>query len=195
MNKQKPEPESGIPHHAMARPLVPASFPAGPAWYVANTYRGREQRAGEEVEGLGFEVFIPVEKYRAKVNSRKTIEKTRVLFTQYLFVYFDIDRDQWGQIARADAVRKIMGSCQTPRAIPDEFIDSIRNAENMGLFDKTTAHLRMSDGDEMEVLDGPFTGLVGKFAKGTSKRRVELLLEVLGGPTRVSFDVGDVRKL
>ena len=167
----------------------------GPAWYVASTYLHRENRAHLEVGRAGFDRYLPMETYSAKGKNRKTIERKRPLFPQYLFVRFDIETDPWGYIAEQDAVRTLLDVDGKPAPIPDEFIDRIKSAEDIGLFDKTVDHLRMTPGDPVEVLEGPFSHHVGKFAGASSRQRVRLLMDVLGRETVVSFDVGDVRRV
>jgi len=180
---------------AHADPLVPASFPSGPAWYVANTFNHRERRAKAEIAKLGFDAFLPIERYRAKISSRRTVEKERPLIPQYVFVQFDINKDGWELINRADSIRRLLDMDGIPRAAPTDFVEGLQNALQIGLFDQTTAHLRMDEGDELEVLDGPFKDFIGTFIGASTKKRVDLLLNIFGRPTRVSFDVDQVRKL
>ncbi len=178
-----------------ARPLLPASFPSGPGWYVANTHNNREKRALAETIKLGFEAFLPVERYRAKINSRRTIEKEKPLFPQYLFVRFDINRAGWGLIAEEDSINRLLEVDRIPCSVPDDFVNGLRGAEELGLFDRTTAHLRTEVGDEFEILEGPFGEHIGAFIDAPSKQRIELLLEIFGRPTRVMFGIDQVRKI
>ena len=133
----------------------------GRQWYVANTYHRREIRAKSEVENLGFKTFLPMEIYRARLNLRRTVVKTKPLFPRYLFIKFKIEKSPWGYIMQCSAIRRMLEAGGKPRAVPGELIKSLRGAEEIGLFDQTTAHLRMDPGDDLLIIEGPFTRCMG----------------------------------
>jgi transcription antitermination factor NusG len=94
-----------------------------------------------------------------------------------------------------DSVKCLLQTDNIPRAVPDDLIRDLGNAEEMGLFDQTISHLRMEEGEEMRVLEGPFAEFVGKFINAPSKNRVELLLSLFGRETIATFDIDQLQKL
>ena len=170
-------------------------------WYVINTYFRRENRAFQEVRNLEFitdtgeQLSMPLETYFAKRSARITIKKQRPLFTRYIFVRFSLNLPSWGLIPLCNSVRGVLDHDGTPQPVPDGFVARVKSAEEMGLFDQTTAHLRMSPGDRVEITEGPFANQIAVFINAPSKKRVEVLLEIMGAPQKFSFSTDQIRKV
>jgi len=139
---------------------------------------------------------MPEEVYWRTRSGKRTKEAaSRNLFPQYLFVRFSINDPTWGKVLEADGMRSLLQMDAIPRAIPDAFIERMRSALDLGLFDQTTQHLRMEPGDQLEILDGPFADMVVQFINAPSKKRVEVLMTLMGRETKMSFSVDKVKKV
>lgn len=147
-------------------------------WHLAFTSSRAEGIVCNELKELEFQSFSPVEKVRRKVRGRK-LEFEVPLFPRYVFVRFDPMSSQWRQIldvsGLVDVVRESASSM--PLRMPDVEVERLQLAEKLGIFDRTKP---MQAGVEVEIMDGPFAGFVGKVARARSDDRIDVLLQFLG---------------
>jgi len=169
------------------RPLVPASFPVGRAWFVACVLTGREAKVSAEIKSLGFSTYIPTER-------KKRCGKVLIapLFPGYVFIKFDRERDDWGAIDHIDGVLGVLKNLDLPRRVADRDIARLQCAEAAGVFDYTRPAVNLSEGESVSILEGPFVGLIAKVRSASSKNRARILLEHLG---TVEIDPCFLRKL
>lgn len=176
-----------------ADPLVPISFPIGAAWYVVYCQPRREDRAKFGLEEKGFSVFLPKTKRWVK-HARYKKEVSYPLFPRYLFVSLDIDKQEWfWPVTSTDGVEDLLRNNSIPMRVPSAFIEEIRELEKLGRFDETTAVLNLKPGDAVKVVSGPFAGMIGAFKGSSDKKRVEILLNLLGGSTPAKIAIENLR--
>lgn len=161
---------------ATETPILPASFPLGRAWFVAMVEPRREQFASREIERLGFGVFCPTESRQRVIRGRK-LWITDPLFRGYLFVHFDRERDEWGLISAARGVIDILRNGLFPLQVPDREMKKLQDAVATGVFDIANTP---QPGEEVEITDGPFAGLIAKVKSAEPKKRAKILLAALG---------------
>ena len=75
---------------------------------------------------------------------------------------------------------------------PDELIEQLREVEASAL--KEGPEMLFQQGDQVDVIDGPFKGFVAKVLSKPSER-VKLLLEFLGKSQQVSLPTECCRKV
>lgn len=183
-------------------PVIPASFSSGRAWFVAfvdmaRMHRKSDPRFGHcfaiesDILDLGFETFVPVERSHRIARQRK-IEQIRPLFGPYVFVRFDRECDDWGNIHNLWHVHDILKSLDVPVRIPDQFIAQLRMAEQAGMFDFVAEKSPFSQGDDVEIMAGPLAGLIGKIRSARPRQRAKLILQAFGG---VEIDPCYLRKM
>lgn len=179
-----------------ATPLSTAFRPKGVGWYVAYTHPMRENRAKMELERLKFTAYLPLKTLWIKHARRKNREH-RPLFPRYLFVELDPLRDNFMAVQRADGISEILRADDAPVQVPGELVDLIQHEESVGAYDETTGRLEgIRQGDAVRIVDtGKFDDCLAVFAKADTKRRVEVLLTMLGRATKVTLDVAKIRKL
>ncbi|HZP76627.1 MAG TPA: transcription termination/antitermination NusG family protein [Pseudolabrys sp.] len=177
-----------------AEPLVPASFPVGSAWYVVYTGIKSEFRAKLALEAQGFAVYLPVEKKWVR-HARRRTQVMRPLFSRYMFVRFDINRDHWYAIKRTDGVEAILTNDSIPVRVPAEAIEDLRQAQAIGVSDETTAVLRLQEGDPVRIASGPFKDFVARVKEAKSRKRVDILLQLFGSERILQFSLAQLRKV
>lgn len=178
---------------APLQPDIPASFPLRKFWHVVYTAMRREIEAKREIEELGFEVFLPMSSRKITKRGKRMIINDP-LFTRYVFVAFDREKDEWGSINHARYVEYILGrgadqfGRRMPISVPEEFIERLKRLEENGAFDYTKRNLNFTEGDKVEIQEGPFVGLIAKVKCASPKKKVKLLLESLGRYTSIEID-------
>ncbi len=119
----------------------------------------------------------------------------RPLFPNYLFVSFDLEHARWRPIFSTVGVASLICGGEIPSRVPDGVVESIRDAENSGIFDYTHAVTKLKPGDPVRVANGPFAGLIGQLQSMASRDRVRILLGILGRQTTTVFVLSEIEAL
>lgn len=174
-------------HVKHSAPIIPASFMAGRAWFVAfvsgagmyhaNDRDGRDYFPIERaINELSFETYVPVE-IKKEFRRGKRVSRVSPVFGPYVFVRFDPDADDWGDILNTDGVHGFLGAMDVPRRIPDGLISALRRAEEAGAFGGE----QLKPGDEVMVTEGPFAHLIGKIKSASKGKRAKVAISELLG--------------
>lgn len=145
-------------------------------WYVFYTRAKAEKAASERISHLGFPVFVPLEKRIQRLPNGKPRPKENALFPRYGFVQFKPE-DPWSKILDADGVMDILRHELTPIPVPDDCMNRLRLAQNLGIFDHTKPP---AIGTSVQVTSGPFGGWIGKILRCRTGDRADVLLKFLG---------------
>jgi len=177
------------------------SRPSGTAWHVAYTEPNAEASARDEIIELGFEVYMPVERYM-KAHRGKRVEFTRPLFPRYLFVGVAMGQ-QWQPIKYVEGVHDVLRNNDIPSRVPVGVIDFLRKSESVGVFDRRkNAPNPFKIGEIVRVSEGPFSGLnarieafAAKIKSTSASKRAKVLLAFLGRQVAMELDVVALEKL
>ncbi|MEJ2452275.1 MAG: transcription/translation regulatory transformer protein RfaH [Gammaproteobacteria bacterium] len=156
-------------------------------WYVVHTKPRQENVAVENLERQGFTTYCPltVQAKRLRQRWHKVLEP---LFPRYLFVKLNIETDDISPIRSTQGVVGLVRFGREVASIPEIVVDAIRDKEQE-MRSENNQYPCWQKGDELEILDGPFSGLKGIFLKKESFERVLLLLDILGQESRFSVPV------
>lgn len=187
-------------HDFKAVDLVPISYAAGGSWVACYVEARAERRAAGDMAKQGIEPFLPMEKFRGKPG-KDPVE--RPLFPRYVLARVDLDREDWGRLLSIDGVMDVLRNCNTPMRIPDGYVDALRKAAEVGMFDRTTvAPNGFTVGEQVRIAEGPFSGLnaiiqefVGKIRSATATKRAKVLVQFLGRLTPFELPVVSMEKV
>ena len=78
--------------------------------------------------------------------------------------------------------------------IPEQIINAIKQrvSPDTGLI--KIQPLQIKPGDKVRVFDGPFSGLTGIVQEKSSERRIIILMELLGRPTKVQVETLNLQR-
>lgn len=170
---------------------IPMSFPLGRRWYVTEVFAKCEFKAEGSLKQAGFDAYTPRSRHfrKSEFSSRRRQKIERPLFPGYCFVAFDIEREEWQGIIpltvstrnylAADGVRALLSNNLIPARIQPIIVERLRRAEQAGIFDFTRPLSSFAPGDNVEIMEGPFAGLVAKIKSASIKKRVRLLIGTL----------------
>ena len=175
-------------------------------WYILNTLTQYEKRVSEIIQRQislddpaipVFEVQFPVEKTVEKRNG-KTHTKERKFFPGYVFVRMNLykpdnslDENVWHFINGIKGVSKIGGAMTEEEAA--QWI-TIPGAEDVVV--QPTARPQFNVGDQVEIVDGPFTGFKATVLEIDLERgflRVEI--QVFSRATPMELEFWQVEKI
>lgn len=171
----------------------------GADWYCVYTSANSEGLAYHCLKRKGFQVYLPqyVKMVRRGGRVTKLVPVSRPLFTRYLFVSFDLDRDLWQEIPLLMGIERLLSHGETPMRVPAGAVESIRLAEICGDFSprSSLAALQLQIGELVRVKEGPFKDWIGEVTRSPNgSDRVEILLKLFGRDNFVKIGVDSVEK-
>jgi transcriptional antiterminator RfaH len=155
-------------------------------WTAARAQPQREALAQHFLELSGYSTYCPRLREQRIRNGRK-VETRPVLFPGYLFVEIVAG---WWNARWCPATLGLVMNAGVPCRVPDDVLAAIRKREVRGLVELPRQRLKL--GDRLRVVHGPFANHVGLYAGMKPRERVEVLLRILGGQSRVTLPQGDV---
>ena len=154
-------------------------------WYCIYTQPRLELWAQSNLWERGYEVYLPRVMKRRR-HARRTDYVPRALFPRYLFVRADIETQGQRAIRSAKGVVDILrcGNGSAPTPVSDEIIEGIRGRESGDGYVELDEVGGLTRGDSVRIVEGAFCDQVGLFENVSDKRRVVILLELMGRAVR-----------
>jgi len=153
-------------------------------WYAVRTKAKQEKTAEHHLSNQNFDIFLPLLRVTVKrgVTWNKRIEP---LFPGYLFVKLDVDVQSTASIRSTRGVVGLVkqGDCLLP--VPSGVMDEIIALQEVGK-DAIEIIQKFKAGEEVTITHGPMAGLDAIYKAKSSEERVIVLLNILGGETRVA---------
>ncbi|MGO8837160.1 MAG: transcription termination/antitermination protein NusG [Limisphaerales bacterium] len=161
-----------------------------PAWYCARTKPKHEHIAAANLrKNLNLEVFHP--RLRIERATRRGVMRvSEPLFPCYLFFRCLIE-EKLGEIQRTSGVSTVVHFAHRIPKIADAVIEELK--ECFEGEETMTVEDRLSPGDEVIVAEGAFSGMRAFVLRVMpARKRVQVLLDVLGRPTPAEIDENSV---
>ena len=160
------------------------------AWYCARTKPKHEHIAAANLRrNLKMEVFHPRLRIE-RATRRGVVRVSEPLFPCYLFVRCVMEQSR-NDIQRMDGIVTIVHFAHRIPAIADSVIEELR--ECFAGEETMTVEDRISPGDEVLLADGAFAGMRAFVLRVMpARRRIQVLLDVLGRPTPAEIDESSV---
>lgn len=154
------------------------------SWYLIHTKPRKETVAEQNLQRQGYEVYLPLIQ-QPRRRRDQWVEVIEPLFSRYLFVHLQAGQDDFSPIKYTIGVCKLVRFTEQPAVVPDQVVESIRQAadRNTGLH-RSHAPL-FQPGDTVLIEKGPLAGLHAIFWAETSQERAIILLEILGRENRI----------
>ena len=161
-----------------------------PAWYCARTKPKHEHIAAANLrKNLNLEVFHPRLRIE-RATKRGVMRVSEPLFPCYIFVRCLID-EKLGEIKRTSGISTIVHFAHRIPKIADTVIEELK--ECFEGEETITVEDRLSPGDEVVVAEGAFRGMRAFVLRVMpARKRVQVLLDVLGRPTPAELDENSV---
>lgn len=161
-------------------------------WYVLHTRSRHENVVTEGLSKKAMHVFLPKVKVRSPRRDRKVMIHVP-LFPGYVFLKTDLHPHTHLEIVKTAGVVRLIGTQQGPVPVPEEAIESLKImvAAEMPI----ATGRRLQPGERVLVVNGPFTGVTGTFARYRSQSRVLVNIEALGQFAGVEVQEEDIEVL
>ena len=172
-------------------------------WYIVNTQTGCEATAktaieerirSQKMEEFFGQILIPSENVVELVKGQKQT-KSRKFFPGYMFVQMFLNDETWHLVKHSSKVTGFVGGAKTrPPEVPEAEV--LRVTQQMaGVAEKPRAKVKFTVGENVTVVDGPFSNFSGTVEEiNEDKAKVKVLVSIFGRPTPVELDFIQVEK-
>lgn len=172
-------------------------------WYIVHTYSGFEHKVKasleERIKTLGQEnyfgtIIVPTEQVvELKKGQKKT--SSRKFYPGYIMIQMVLNDDTWHTVRNTAKVTGFVGGGIKPAPIPDHEADRILQQMQEGI-SKPKPKYTYEEGDEVRVVDGPFSNFQGIVQEvKPDKEKLRVLITIFGRPTPVELDFIQVNKI
>jgi transcriptional antiterminator RfaH len=163
------------------------------SWYLIQAKPKSEELAKINLERQGYETYLPLILGRAKKRG-KTIKSIQPMFPRYLFIYLSDKTDDWGPIRSTLGVSSLVRFGMTAARVPEVLIHALKKNENSsGIHELPTK--RLSPGDKLLIVEGPFEGYEAILFSKKSNDRVIVLLKISENFVKVKLDQSVIEPL
>ena len=172
-------------------------------WYIVHVYSGFEGKVkaalteriatSSNPDKFG-EVLVPTEQVVELVKGKRK-ESSRKFYPGYILVHMELDDETWHVVNDTAKVTGFLGGREKPAPLSDEEAAQILNRMEAGKL-KPKPKFFFETGDEIRVIDGPFTNFNGTVEEvNPEKGKIRVLVSIFGRPTPVELDFVQVTKL
>jgi len=172
-------------------------------WYVVHVYSGFESKvkmaleeriaSSPHREKFG-EVIVPTEQIVELVKGKRK-ESSRKFYPGYILVRMELNDETWYLINDTAKVSGFLGGREKPTPISDEDAQQILSRMEAGKL-KPQPKFLFESGDEVRVIDGPFTSFNGVVSDvNPEKGKVKVLVSIFGRSTPVELEFVQVAKI
>ncbi len=172
-------------------------------WYIVHVYSGFETKVKKSLEEriatfsdpekFG-EIVVPTEQIVELVKGKRKTS-SRKFYPGYILVQMELNDETWHIVNNTEKVTGFLGGREKPTPISEEEAQQILNRMEAGKL-KPKPKYFFEAGDEVRVIDGPFTNFNGTVDEvNPEKGKIKVLVSIFGRSTPVELDFVQVTKL
>jgi transcription antitermination factor NusG len=161
-------------------------------WYVIYTRSRAEKKVYSDLRKRNIECFLPLQKRLRKWKDRKKwIEMP--LISGYCFVY--INRKEYDEVLKSDSVVGYVTFEGKAAVVPEFQIKQFQIMLHQSDFEITVLSADFIPGRQVEIINGPLTGLRGELIDCRGKKRFILRIEQIKNVFSVEIPASDLALL
>ncbi len=172
-------------------------------WYIVHVYSGfenkvkfaLEERIASSNKSEKFDqVIVPTEQIVELVKGKRKTS-SRKFYPGYLLVRMELDDETWHTVNDTAKVTGFLGGREKPVPLSEQEADKILSRMEAGKL-KPKPKYYFEYGDEIRVIDGPFTNFNGTVEDvNHEKGKIKVLVSIFGRSTPVELEFVQVSKL
>lgn len=162
----------------------------GTSWFLAQVKPNCANIAVKNLKRQGFKTFLPQKEETLQRNG-KFVTATQPLFPGYIFVAFNVARGLWRTVNSTYGVTRLVSFGKEPAIVPSALVSQLLlRCDPQG---KLLPPKPLKPGDQVTLTKGPFANFTAEVEKIAPDRRVYVLMEIMGGQTRVAVAANQLR--
>lgn len=166
-----------------AAPAIQLELRAGERWYVAMTLSRKERVAVANLGNQNFRTFVPLQQVMRR-HARRYRNELVPAFPGYVFIVLDTAMHRWRSVDGTLGVARLLRDGDGPLAVAPEIVETlVRSSNSRGVL---VFEPPLAAGDKVRLISGPFAESLGVLQRLDGEDRVQLLLQLLGGPVKVT---------
>ncbi len=172
-------------------------------WYIVHVYSGFESKVKLALEEriatcsnpLKFgEIIVPTEQVVELVKGKRKTS-SRKFYPGYILARLELDNETWHIVNNTDKVTGFLGEKKKPTPISDAEVAQILDRMEAGKL-KPKPKYYFESGDEVRVIDGPFTNFNGTVKEvNPEKGKIKVMVSIFGRSTPVELEFVQVTKM
>jgi len=163
------------------------------AWYLVYAKPMREIVAKQQLENQGYTVFLPLCKVKKRVRGVLK-QQLEPFFPRYLFIYLNVETDNWAPIRSTIGVSGLVRFGGVAARVPATIIESLRQSSDDDAVVECVDPFNFQAGEQLQVVDGPFSGHDVVFSSMQSSERALVLLDIANRHTLLQVNVNVLAK-
>lgn len=162
----------------------------GTTWFLAQFKPNSHNIAERNLVRQGFRTFLPLQEETKRARGKFTT-RLRPLFPGYIFVALNVLHGGWRAVNSTYGITRLVSLGNEPTPVPLDLVSQLMlRCDREG---KLLPPRLLKPGDEVTVTKGPFAEFVAEVEKIAPDRRVWVLMEIMGGKTRVAVQAEHLR--
>ena len=167
-------------------------YDGGATWFLAQLKPNCGNIANRNLTRQGFQTFLPLEDTTRRVKD-KFVQTPRPLFPGYIFVGFNAGGGHWRTVNSTYGVTRLVSFGQEPEPVPLDIVSQlISRCDASG---KLLPPKLLKPGDRVSLTSGPLANFVADVERIAPDRRVWVLMDIMGGQTRVAVAADKLRTI
>ena len=161
-------------------------------WFAVYTHSRAEKKVNERAMKAGFDTFLPLITTVKQWSDRK--KKVEVpLINSYVFVH--TRKENLNSLLNIPGVLNILKYLGRPAIVKDIEIANLKIVINAVEEVQFIDSIDLTKGEDVEVINGPFSGLLAKYIDVAGKHRVLVEVEALKSCIEVNMPLNNIKKI
>lgn len=157
-------------------------------WYVIYTFPNLEKKIHKELEKKSIIAYLPMQRVIRQWSDRKK-QLFIPMFPNYVFIN-TTEKDR-GELYNINGVLKFIAFGGKPAVISNQEILDIKLIENTAF----EVEPNLIQGDDVMIMEGPFSGLQGKLFSKRGKKRFGIQLKSINQSLSLEINTSCLRKM
>lgn len=155
------------------------------SWFLAQMKPNSDHIAERNLKRQGFRTFLPRQATTRRVKD-SFVTALRPLFPGYIFVAFNAAMGHWRTVNGTSGITRLVSFGSQPATVPWDIVgELLKRCDPTGLL---LPPRLLQPGDQVQLTTGPFAHFMAEVERIDPNRRVWVLMEFMGGQTRVAVD-------
>lgn len=161
-------------------------------WFAVHTKSRTEKKVFDRLQIAGHESFLPMKTEIRQWSDRK--KKVRSpLIKSYVFVR--VKQNDLTPIYTIPGVVTVLTFLGKPAVVTDVEINNLKIVTNNSDAIKEIKPFNLTNGKPVQVVQGPFKGLIAVYLSNSGKHRVIVEVEALNSFTEITLPLSHIKEL